>query len=179
LASAALGACADDASLIGVRSYSVSYVPGEARVGYGAVQVVTRGTPFIGFSPALSDVAVLAALQNQGFYQTNYVAEKVPGSPYRVAVVFNPPTNLDPSRICAIGPDLLPPTLGGPPTGPRMPVVMALCRADQFMSGADGTIAAPSGLHDPAFQAAMGDYMMALVPAVNPERTPASDYSSP
>jgi hypothetical protein len=173
-----LGACAGGAgnpAVIGVGSYSGGYVSGEARLGYGAVQVVVRGTPFVGLGQTATDAAVLAAVQNQGFYHTDYVAGKVPNSPYRVAAVFNPPANLDPVQICAVGPDRLAANLGGQPAGPRVPLVMALCRGDQRMSGADGTVPAPAGPNDPAFRTAMGDYMMVLVPATNPMRPPPND----
>ncbi|HTH96753.1 MAG TPA: hypothetical protein VL574_05005 [Stellaceae bacterium] len=164
LLGALLSGCAANPSFIGTTSYLPSYTPGEP-MAYGAVRLVIGGTLLPGVPDETADAAVLAAMQDQGMHETHFTLGPVPRSPYAVVVAFDAPRTLESSYLC-LGAPVAPP----PGHGHSLRVVMALCRGNERLAGADGHMPRPTGVDDPVIHAALAGFVRAIVPMMNPER---------
>jgi hypothetical protein len=167
-----LGACAND-TVIATTAYEPNYTPGEASM-YGAVPMIIGGTPLPALDRPTSDAVVLSAMQGQGFHHDRFVLGPVGRSSYMLAVYFNPAVNLDSRALCdvvagKVTMDALLRPLPNPPL-PRLPVIMALCRSDQRIAGAYGTMPMPAGPDDATLKQSLGAFALAVIPAVNPMR---------
>lgn len=162
-----VAACADNPTFIGINSYNPSYTPGEHAL-YGPIQTFVRGGPYAGLPPADETNAVVAAMQDGGFHNTNFTTETVGRSPYRVLMVFNPTPGTGLEQLCEIDAKTIATLPAEPVTDGRIGLAAVFCRAGELMGGANGTLPVATAANDPAVWGSIQAFMRQLFPATNP-----------
>jgi hypothetical protein len=168
LAASLLAACAGMPTPIAVPSYNPGYSPGEELYAGNDVPALIRGNPFAMPEPEF-DRSVLAAMQGWAFKPAHFVPAADPNAVYRVVLMLNPPNVLG-GTLCA-RPLRAAPLFGVPPA-PRVPVAAALCRADDYLAYAYGSIETEGGPDGDKFRRGIGQLVALLFPVRNPEQTP-------
>jgi hypothetical protein len=169
----ALTGC-ENASVISSTYYDVSYVPTEFR-GAGTLPVVVRGDPFA-LPQAELDETVADAMQGSTFGTTTRFVAAPAGVPavYRVVMLFNPNPTTYGGGLCT-RPEPPGAVFGAPPMA-RVRISTALCRGDEAVAYADGTIAA-SDARSAEFRHGVAQFAMALFPAFNPANKGGAEFS--
>lgn len=156
----ALAGCAGTAIIN--HSYQQSYTPGEWRAY--PLPVYVQGTPF-----AVPHAEIVQTVTNamQGTtlgVPTRFVPATRGTSPaYRVVMVFTPPPGLDGYALCTARPEPPAAAFGVPPAA-RVELLGALCRGNQAISTADGTVPTAGGPDSATFQKGISEFAMALLP---------------
>ena len=147
--------------------YASLYEPAQVRfaAAVGPTLAVIRDNPF------LSDAGnerVLAAMPGQTF-AARMVFSQTPRADdrYGYKVVLNFGSSLYGTRdACQAGPT---PPARTPPPG-RITASAAFCIGDALLSDAQGSVQGATGPDDPNFRRLIGDLLIALTPAYNPNR---------
>jgi hypothetical protein len=100
-----------------------------------------------------------------------------PDAAYRVAMVFNPP-NVPDDTYCR-RPMPVEARFGAAPNAPRTQVMATLCRGDEVIASASGTIATAEGPRSASFRRGIGQFTQALFPPSNPEAEVGGCASGP
>jgi hypothetical protein len=160
LAATALSGCGD-APVIGYSYYPGSYTPGEHNAS-GDLPVIVHGYPFT----AADQQAVVNAMQGNTFPPARFVLAEGPvRKPYYVVMAFNALPTATAYALC-VAPQNIP--TSPVQTGKRVALTAVLCRTDQVLAEASGTIAAGIGANDPAFRNGIGQFTLELFPPRNP-----------
>jgi hypothetical protein len=162
-----LAACADNQSFIGISSYNPSYLPGEHAL-YGPIQTFVRGGPYPGLQPSDETGAVLAAMQDGGFHNTQFTTETVGRSPYRVLMVFDPTPGTGLEQLCEIDARTIATLPSAPSSNGRIGLAAVFCRAGEMMGGADGTLPVAMASNEAAVKGSIQAFMRQIFPATNP-----------
>jgi hypothetical protein len=168
IAAALLGLAACASAPIYNVTYDATYLPGETQANGADVVVVVRGNPS-SLPQAAFDRAVTDAMQGWGFGPIHFTTEGNPNTAYRVVMIFNPSPNTGGYAACTRPLAANAVTSGGAPA--RVPLVAALCRADFYMSLAEGSVGAAGGPQGSEFRNGIGMVTAALFPASNPQRS--------
>jgi hypothetical protein len=161
----AAGACAGPT--VHNSYYASLYEPAQVRfaASVGPTLAVIRDNPFPNDT---GNERVLAAMQGQTFAAKLVFSQTArPDDRYGYKVMLN----FGPSLYGTEGACQLPPTPPArtPPTG-RIAASAAFCVGDHLLSDAQGAVQAASGPDDPDFRRLIGDLLVALTPAYNPNR---------
>ncbi|MDB5361562.1 MAG: hypothetical protein JWO51_2859 [Rhodospirillales bacterium] len=162
-----LTACADNQSFIGGNSYNPSYLPGEQAL-YGPIQTFVRGGPYPNLKATDETGAVIAAMQDGGFYNTKFTTETVGRSPYRVLMVFNPTPGTGLEQLCEIDARTIQSLPAAPSSDGRIGLAAVFCRAGELMGGANGTLPVAVAANDPVVKGSIQAFMRQIFPATNP-----------
>jgi len=161
-----LTGCADSA-VISTSYLGPSYWPQEF-TGQGFLPVLVSGDPFsVPRDQFSADVA--DALQGTVFGANTPFVPAPQGSPaaYRIAMDFSGSSTA--ASLCAQRdvPPSSPPAVN-PAAGSRTRVSAALCRGDQAIASASGSLALGDGPTSAAFRNGVAQFGIALLPAQNP-----------
>ncbi len=147
--------------------YASLYEPAQVRfaAAVGPTLAVIRDNPF---PSDAGNQGVLAAMQGQTFAARMVFSQTArPDDRYGYKVVLNFGSSLyGTSGQCQAPPT---PPARTPPAG-RIAASAAFCIGDQLLSDAHGAVQAATGPDDPNFRRLVGDLLVALTPAYNPNR---------
>ena len=155
--------CTSDVSLT-QQEISPSYRPGEfAYAGADRdMRVIVVGNPFGGEQEAFERAVTNKMQGNHWGPRTNFTA--TPGasarSSYRVVMLFDPPVDLSPARLCRDDPDTLP--SGDSPD--KTVLFAAFCRERRSLTEIKGSVPRPSGPEDPVFEDPVAEVTDGLFP---------------
>jgi hypothetical protein len=164
-AALAAGACAGPT--VYSSYYASLYEPAQVRfaAAVGPTLAVIRENPF----PSDADnQGVLAAMQGQTFAARLFFSQTPRADDrYGYKVVLNFGSSLyGTSGQCELQPT---PPARTPPAG-RITASAAFCIGDALLSDAHGSVHGAAGPDDPDFRRLIGDLLVALTPAYNPNR---------
>jgi hypothetical protein len=172
LMAVALAGCAGT-TVINSTEYYNGYSPGEQVYAGNQLHVQVIGDPFTP-PPANFDAAVIDAMQHMGGPTEFTTGPSAPRSPYLAVMLFNPGPTMTGERVCA-APDKVtqsPP----PPPGARLPLLAVLCRGNQYLSAAAGTLSPATGPLDPNFRDDIRQFTLTLFPRFNPDGRDPPDF---
>lgn len=157
--------------------YESGYTPLEWS-GAGDLPVVVRGNPY-SVPQSEFDQAVTDDLQGTVLgFPTHFIpASSGPAAVYRVVMMFNPPSGIGASALCA-RPE--PPNALLPAAAPaaRVPLSAALCRGDTAVSAVNGWIGTGGKPRSAELKWGISNFGYSLFPPSNPDDPPGPEFSS-
>jgi hypothetical protein len=177
LAAMLLTASCAGTPIINNSDISPGYRPGEYRAGGPEMTVIVRGNPFA-LPQGAFDAAVVDAIQGVATGAVvHFVPGEVPLSTYRIVMVFDPAGNASGPVLCRRpGPPPMPTAApAGVPVPARISLVAALCRADQEMTLASGSVGVAGGPQGDEFRGGLVQFGRALFPFFNPQDLPGNE----
>lgn len=143
---------------------SPSYRPGEfAYAGADRdMRVIVVGNPFGGEQEAFEWAVTIKMQGNHWGPRTNFTAtpDASARNSYRIVMLFDPPVDMAPARLCRDDPSTLP-SINNPDT---TTLFAAFCRERRSLTEIKGSVPRPSGPEDPVFGDLVAEVTNGLFP---------------